>query len=180
MSRAPRLTSGPSLRYHRRRVMSSDESAEFTTRFRLTRADTRAALWFAARESVGLFDRGGAAHRDMRDLAGARQRWPHRRDRFSHPHSAEDPLSAQSDRGRAPTRLRAGSWCSRSITKDWGSIRATRTPSSAGRPCGGSCAALPSGCSTRATRRHSSFPPPPSRSRRAPWSRGGPARQAPG
>jgi len=34
--------------------MSSDESAEFTTRFRLTRADTRAALWFAARESVGL------------------------------------------------------------------------------------------------------------------------------
>ena len=33
--------------------MSSDEPAEFTTRFRLTRADARAALWFAGREWVG-------------------------------------------------------------------------------------------------------------------------------
>jgi hypothetical protein len=33
--------------------MSPEESAEFTTRFRLTRADTRAALWFAAREWLG-------------------------------------------------------------------------------------------------------------------------------
>jgi hypothetical protein len=33
--------------------MSADEATEFTTRFRLTRADTRAALWFAARDWVG-------------------------------------------------------------------------------------------------------------------------------
>jgi hypothetical protein len=33
--------------------MSPDEATEFTTRFRLTRADTRAALWFAARDWVG-------------------------------------------------------------------------------------------------------------------------------
>jgi hypothetical protein len=35
--------------------MSPDEPTEFTTRFRLTRADTRAALWFAAREWMGWF-----------------------------------------------------------------------------------------------------------------------------
>src|SRR3954462_1450850 len=34
-------------------MMSPDEPTEFTTRFRLTRADTRAALWFAARDWVG-------------------------------------------------------------------------------------------------------------------------------
>jgi hypothetical protein len=33
--------------------MSHDEPAELTTRFRLTYADGRAALWFAAREWVG-------------------------------------------------------------------------------------------------------------------------------
>jgi hypothetical protein len=41
------------LRYHRRRAMSSDEPTEFTAKFRLTRADARATLWFAAREWVG-------------------------------------------------------------------------------------------------------------------------------
>jgi hypothetical protein len=35
--------------------MSPDEPAEFTTRFRLTRADARAALWFAARDWLGWF-----------------------------------------------------------------------------------------------------------------------------
>lgn len=53
MRRVPRLTQGPAPRYHRRRMTSPDESAEFTTRFRLTRADARAALWFAAPEWVG-------------------------------------------------------------------------------------------------------------------------------
>ena len=42
----------PTASYHRQ-VMSPDEPAEFTTRFRLTRADARAALWFAAREWMG-------------------------------------------------------------------------------------------------------------------------------
>jgi len=32
-----------------------DEPTEFTTRFRLPRADTRAALWFSAREWAGWF-----------------------------------------------------------------------------------------------------------------------------
>lgn len=34
-------------------MTSPDDAAEFTTRFRLTRADTRAALWFGLREWVG-------------------------------------------------------------------------------------------------------------------------------
>jgi hypothetical protein len=33
--------------------MSPNESVEFTTRFRVTRADTRAALWFSARDWMG-------------------------------------------------------------------------------------------------------------------------------
>ena len=34
-------------------MTSPDEPTEFTTRFRLTRADARATLWFAAREWAG-------------------------------------------------------------------------------------------------------------------------------
>ena len=57
--------------YHRR-LMSPDEPTEFTTRFRLTRADTPRGPLVSGPRLVGLVGRGRAAHARLRDLG---RRW---------------------------------------------------------------------------------------------------------